>query len=339
MVWKIPQFVKLSLLVLCLPTVLLIFAPMARAQTSAFESQSGEISGTVLLEADHRPAGGVIVNVKSLSGGPFASVLTDFSGRFEVRGLPPGTYEITADEPGFESARVTAQLNAIAPGLVLYLRSPNPSPASRMRHMISVRELKIPGKALEAFKKGMQSLIRNDNAGSLAHFTKATAAFPDYYEAYYHAGVAEMRLGHDDEAKQAFQKAIDLSGGRFAYAEFGLGALLCRRGENGEAETVIRKGLEADDSSPVGRFNLGVALLGLNRLDEAEKSAHEALLRDPGYAKAYLLLSDVHARKGNYRAQAEDLEAYLKLEPAGPTSDRARQVREAAQRLASESTP
>src|SRR2546429_6498243 len=36
----------------------------------------------------------------------------------------------------------------------------------------------------------------------------------------YHIGVADFRLGQEEEAAQAFQKAIDLSGGRYAWAQF-----------------------------------------------------------------------------------------------------------------------
>jgi len=36
---------------------------------------------------------------------------------------------------------------------------------------------------------------QNDLAGSVSHFTKAAQAFPNYYEAFYHIGVAETRRG------------------------------------------------------------------------------------------------------------------------------------------------
>jgi Tfp pilus assembly protein PilF len=99
-----------------------------------------------------------------------------------------------------------------------------------------LRELKIPGKARNELQKGFERLAKNDPAGSLSHFTKATQAFPGYFEAYYHMGVAEMKLGHNEEATKAFQMAIDLSGGQYAWAEFGIGYLLCQEGKPGEAE-------------------------------------------------------------------------------------------------------
>jgi tetratricopeptide (TPR) repeat protein len=78
---------------------------------------------------------------------------------------------------------------------------------------------------------------------------------------------------------------------------------------------------------------LGQALKQLNRLDEAEKSVREGLLRNPNYAGAYLVLSDVAESKGEYRAEIEDLDIYLKLQPNGPGSELARKVRIAAQRM------
>jgi regulator of sirC expression with transglutaminase-like and TPR domain len=77
----------------------------------------------------------------------------------------------------------------------------------------------------------------------------------------------------------------------------------------------------------------------LNRPDEAERSAREALLRNPNFADAYLVRSDVYGRKGDYRAQLQDLDAYLKLEPNGPANERVRRGREAALRILAKSHP
>jgi len=274
------------------------------------------------------------VNIRSLTGGPFTSVLTDWSGRFQVPGLDPGMYEIVVEEPGYEPTRETLQfLRGPSPPLELHLRASNPSPVRRTDYAVSVRELRIPVKARNAFEKGLGRLAKNDADGSRTQFMRATATFPDYYEAYYHMGVADLRLGHEEEAAQAFQEAIDLSGGHYAWAQFALGLLLCRRGEYAEAETVIRKGLDVDGSPARGHLFLSLALFRLNRLEEAEKSAREALLREPGLASAYLMLADVHGRRGEYTRQLQNLDAYLKLEPDGPASKRVREVREVVQRI------
>jgi Tfp pilus assembly protein PilF len=312
---------------------LLVCAPIVRGQIAGFDRQPVEIFGTLFLEGANRPIGGAIVNIRSLSGGPFVSVLTDWSGRFQVRGLDPGVYEIVVEEPGYEPVRETLRLYGPSQPLELHLRESNPSPVRRTEYAVSVRELRIPVKARNAFEKGLERLAKNDADGSRTQFVRATATFPDYYEAYYHMGVADLRLGREEDAAQAFQKAIDLSGGRYAWAQFALGLLLCRRGEYAEAETVIRKGLDADGSAATGHLFLSAALFRLNRLEDAERSAREALLRKPGFALAYLVLADVHGRRGEYGRQLQNLDAYLKLEPDRPASKQVREVREVVWRI------
>ncbi len=306
---------------------LIAWAPIASAQSSHLARTDGKISGTVLLKGGNRPASQVAVRLKSHAAGIFRSILTDLEGHFEVKSLPPSTYEIVVDEPGYEQAQASTQLDGSSSELVLYLKSSSVPQPPRVSYAVSVRELKIPNKARREYEKGLGSLAKKDLAGSLIHFTKASEAFPDYYEAYYHVGVVETRLGHKNEARRAFQRAIDLSGGRYAWAEFGFGYLLYLEEKPEEAVTIIRRGLEADESSPVGYLVLGMALLQLNRLDEAERSAHEALLRKPNFAQAYLVLADVYARRHEYRAQMQDLDVYLKLEPNGAESEQVRQAR------------
>src|SRR5436309_9645595 len=172
-----------------------ICAPTARAQDPSSEQTDGIISGTVLLKTGNRPASQVAVKLKSHAVGIFRSVLTDFEGHFEVRSLPPSTYEIMVDEPGYEPAQTSTQLDGSSSNLVLYLKSSNLGQTERMRYAVSARELKIPGKARGEYAKGLGSLAKKDLTGSLKHFTKAAQAFPDYYEAYYHMGVVETTLG------------------------------------------------------------------------------------------------------------------------------------------------
>jgi len=306
---------------------------MARAQGSEVDASAGAVSGTVLLRTSNRPASQVAVKLKSHAAGIFRSILTDIEGHFEVRSLPPSTYEIVVDEPGYEPAQLSTQLDGSSSGLVLYLKSSNMPQIPRDSYTISARELKIPGRAQHEYEKGLGSLAKKDLPASLSHFTKAVQTFPDFYEAYYHLGVAETRLGHLDEAMQAFQKAVDASGGRYALAEFGVGYLLYLEGKPEEAATTIRKGLELDESSPDGYLILGMVLLRLNRPDEAERSAREALLRKPNFAQAYLVLSDACGHRHEYREQLQDLDAYLKLEPNGAESEHVRKAREVVLRI------
>jgi tetratricopeptide (TPR) repeat protein len=329
--FKAVQLPSKSLLraILILSVLLIVFMPMVVAQSSASTGSGGEISGTVFWSGDNnRPAAQVIVSLKSDPTGVSRSILTDLEGRFAVSGLPAGAYDVVAAEVGYEPVALRVQLDGSSSKVVLHLKPAAPANDARNAATISVSQLQIPSKAREEYQRGLQSLAKNDLPEALKHFTKACMTYPSFYEAQYHVGVAHLKMGRHEEAMQAFQRAVDLSAGRYAPAELGVGALLYESGNSGEAEKVIRRGLELDDSLPEGYVLLGMVLLRERRPDEAERSAREALLRRATFAQAYLVLSDVHASRHDYRGQVQDLDAYLALEPKGLDHMRVVQARE-----------
>jgi len=300
---------------------------------AASQDASGTISGTVYLPGSNQPASQVAISLKSHDAGVFRSVLTDYDGHFDVSGLPAGTYDVTIEEQGYQTYRSTAEFDGSVLKLELHLAPLLPPQPFQSANTVSVRELAIPGKAKEEYRKGLVSLAKRQMVQSLKHFASAVRAFPGYFEAIYHQGIIETDLGHQDAAMQDFQMAAELSGGRYARAQFGMGYLYFLQGNAAQAESITRRGLELDPDAADGYVILGMTLLRLNRLDEAERSAREALLRDPNKADAYLVLADTCARRQNYQEQIQDLDTYLKLDPTGPASKRAREVREVAQRI------
>src|ERR1700722_18028360 len=110
-------------------------------------------------------------------------------------------------------------------------------------YAVSVRELRIPPKALHAFEQGIELLAKKDAAGSLPHFQRAISEYAGYYEAYDRIGAAELQLWRVSEAEQAFRKSIDVSGGQFAHPLIALGAILDDQHRFAEALTMVRNGL------------------------------------------------------------------------------------------------
>jgi len=200
---------------------------------------------------------------------------------------------------------------------------------------ISVRELQVPEKAVKAYVQGLERLQRNDPAKGLSDFDRALELCPDFYEAYYGRGVAELYLHQHKSAMESFQKAIDLSGGHFAPASFGYALTMVRVGKPEEAEPVVRRGLDQAPTLAEGHLVLAVVLIELHRIDEAEKSARAALeLNGHSSKQAYLALANIHAQRGDYSAEMHDLETYLKLDPHAPDKQKLIDVMEAARKLA-----
>jgi tetratricopeptide (TPR) repeat protein len=209
--------------------------------------------------------------------------------------------------------------------------------AQSPRYQVSVRQLSIPAKAVHAYQQGVECLAKKDAAGSLAHFQHAITEFAGYYEAYDAIGAADLILWRIPEAEVAFRKSIEVSGGRYAHPFLALGAILDDRKEFVEAESLARKGLELNPDSSTGHYYQGLALFGLNHLQEAEKTVREAVRIKANFPEAQLLLADIHGREKDFRALVNDLDEYLQSVPSGPISDRAKAVRDSALLMLSES--
>jgi predicted Zn-dependent protease len=95
---------------------------------------------------------------------------------------------------------------------------------------------------------------------------------------------------------------------------------------------MIRAALDLEPASWAGQYCLGRALLGLNRLGDAEKSVREALRLKPDSPDSYLLLADIHGRLHDYSTLLSDLDEYDKLEPDGGLNEKVRLLREKAAR-------
>lgn len=132
-----------------------------------FRQRGRRDSRDCICGGGNRPIDGAIVNIRSVTGGPFVSILTDWSGRFQARGPDPGMYEIAVEEPSYEPTRLTLQLpRGPSRPLELYLKASNPSPVRRTDYTVSVRELRIPMKARNTFEKGLQRLAKHDAVGT-----------------------------------------------------------------------------------------------------------------------------------------------------------------------------
>jgi tetratricopeptide (TPR) repeat protein len=319
----------------CLFMASLLASPVAQAQFGFSASGRPRISGSVLLDGEALPAARVRVDVRALAGGDVATTFTDAAGRFEAAAENLGQYLVVVSEQGYEPVeqRVQTSLDGNTSGVIITLRKIRSYLPIRKGYMVSVHELRVPGKAKRAFDKGLERLQKKDFAGSLKHFKEATSAFPDYYEAYYQTGLADMELRRRDDAEEALQRSIDLSGGGYAEPQFALGALLCDRQSYTEAERVLRRGIEVDGNSWKGHLFLGQALFGLNRLAEAEKSAREVLLRSSDVSAAYILLANIYIKRSQYVMAMNYLDTFLKMEPEGQAREQARAVRAAATRI------
>jgi tetratricopeptide (TPR) repeat protein len=230
-------------------------------------------------------------------------------------------------------------ISSCLPVLVLYpLLSaaqlpPGATPQLPDAAKVSAHELQIPEKARKPFNKGTELLAAKDSAASIVEFQRAIKAFPDFYEAYYKIGLADLNLRLYPDAQAAFETSIELSKGRYPPSQFGLGVALCMQKQLNEAEEAVRAGLDQYPADAAGHLTLAWVLFAASHLPEAEQSARRAILYNPNLAMAYLLLAQIHLGQNDLSEVASDLDAYLKLDPEGAHSAEAKAVRAQAERV------
>jgi Tfp pilus assembly protein PilF len=301
-----------------------------RTPTVDLARRTFSIQGSIRNYDSNHPMEMLKVDLKKLTGVVVATTFTRSNGEFEFGGLTPGQYLIVVEERGYEPIRENIEIiNTSRPGVYLFLKRPLEITRSEPGSAVSARELSLPRKARDAMQKGTERLYqKKDYRGSLAEFQRVIREAPSYYEAYEQMGVAYMNLGQTSEAEEAFRKSLELSENKYPGAYFWLASLLCDNQKFAEAEPLARRGLELDANAWRGHFELARTLLGLKRLEAAEKSAQEARTRNSAFPPLYLVLANIHINRRDYPALVEDLDTYLKLDPSGPMSEQARQTRD-----------
>lgn len=238
--------------------LLALFSPHSCfSQSPSPQNDSPSAMGTVLFSADDRPVPQARVELFLADSGTAISTLTDDNGQFRFDQLSAATYRIIVSAPACEVFQFTISLPAAVP-LLFRLRKSADNPNPRNDSVVSVQELAMPRKAVHAFEKGTQLLLKGDLEASLPYFRQVIELAPSTYRPYHNLGLALYRLGQFDAAADNFQKSIDLTNGGFAPSIFGLSMVLYRRSDFLPAESLIQRGLLVMPYSAVGRYCLGL---------------------------------------------------------------------------------
>ena len=311
--------------------VSLVLPIICIAQSTAFGDLRASVTGRVLVEGDTIAASQSRVELRLVAENWHATAFTDRDGDFRIEGVLEGTYLISASAPGCAPLEETLRINYGAPPLLLRLQRNNPGRADNAASSVSVHELGIPEKARKAFDKGNHLLAAKKLNASISQYRLAIKAFPDFYEAYYAIGLAEINQDHRAEAEAAFRKSIEISDRRYAPPLAGLSLVLSIQQRFADAESAARENLLLDDTDSTGHYALALALYFTGRLADAEKNVLETIRYRPKLPLAFLLLAKIHQRQGHPAAVVTDLDAYLQIAPDSPESANVKAARVEAQ--------
>jgi len=306
---------------------LLLLAPSsAFAQFTQRKALSGHIreegSGQLISEAR--------IELQNSFGTPIETVYSDRSGSYEFDDIGSGDFYLSVKHDGYSTVREFVRPDGsghVYKDIFLSFASTGSSP--KPANPVSEHELAVPQKARDSFDKGVQLIAqKSDYRGAIAQFERAISQYPSYYEAYAAMGLAQSKMGDAVAAETSLRRSVDMSQEKYPQAMIDLAALFNGKNRFSEAEPLLRKVVALDASSWRAQYELAAALAGEKRYRDALPSASAVRDLKPDNPQIYLLLYTLHIQTDNYSAALADTEAYLKLVPDGPLSDKVRKLRE-----------
>ena len=315
---------------------LLLSAAAVSARAQAIGAHRGDTSGSggnsaieghIISPTGKLPETRVRITLDSVNSGQRVTFADD-DGSFNFNGLEGGSYTLVIDAgKDFEIAREGVFIDAGKPmsNVPVYLRmKPEANPALAG----------VPKPALDLFQKALDAEQKKDTDKAIALLNEAIAQHSQFGLAHNELGMLYMRAGKLDNALEEYKLAITALPDD-PLVQLNYGSALTQKKDFSEAEKQLKRALKKLDKSATGHFYLGVSLIGLKKIGEAETEFQQAAkLGGDQMGAAHKYLGGILWQKGDLKRAADELETYLKLSPHAPDAE---QIRGTVKQLRSKS--
>ena len=321
---------------------LLVLPAVATAQNSLLRGKVRVSSGAVVNNAT--------IELRGSTGAVIGQAFSRNDGDFSFPRLSPGEYEVYVTMSGYEpvlqrvelrdNMRISAASDAISEVVnIEIILHPRAEPALAAPGTSFAQD--VPKIARDAYSKGVSKIREGKSEEGIALLREATGEFHDYFDAHLALGFEFYKLGKDDEALLALERARQINDKIYVvYYTFGL--VMVRQKKFRAAEYAFGRAAELNDSHVNAHFNHAVALIevAMRTKDPAEvqtllTNADRELDRSWDLSgkklnTVFLQRARIHEERGDKAGAARALESYLKAEP---DSKDAAWVREAITKL------
>ena len=311
----------------------ILFLGVIVCSAAAFANSTGETYGASTLinriegmvwDPYRRPVPDIYVELQNENYSTVSRIRTDSSGRFSFTGIRGGHYNIRVLTTGTNYLEYTEGLDVVnvvqgssdSVYLDVYLKFDKRklnSGAANITEAIFVQE--VPDEARKLYKKGMKDINEKGDKG-FAEIDQALQIFPDYYDALNLLGVEYVARKEYQKAAPYLIRSIDINRRSFssfyalAYAAFQLN-------HRPEAMDAARAATILQSNSVNAQLLYGTLLRQDGRYEDAEKALLQAkkLSKDTPVAEVHWQLALLYNRLGRNKEAADELEAYLKIQP------------------------
>jgi tetratricopeptide (TPR) repeat protein len=268
------------------------------------------------------PPMGARVSLYGTSAPFSATTLAGFDGHFRFKKLRPGLYVLSIFSRRRGEARRTVEVGpALADSkgrvsITLELKDTDFVFASTMnRHLISAKQLSVPGAALRQFDEAEKELARNNSNTATEHLERAVELAPQFAAAWNALGVIAYQTNKYGRAEECFREAVAADPGLFEPL-VNLGGVSLTLHKFDAAMDYNLKAVLLRPNDALANAQMGMTYYSVGQLELALKYLEQARRIDPANMTfPQLLLFQIHSRRGERNAAAADLEDFLKHHP------------------------
>ncbi len=304
----------------------LIFPPLANAQVNM---DSADVFVRV-TDAAGLPLDRVRVELVKFPDGIWQLTFSDGAGRAEFLSVPIQSYSLHATRDGYFPAEVSFDLRRAQRSITMTIimqpesrTKPNANPGG----LVSAKSLAAPQEAKDEFAKGMELLNQKKDAkGSVPLFQHAIELAPEFYDAHYALGLAQLQLQALDEAEKSLARAIEIEP-KLLQPYHPLATILITRRRFEEAEKLLHRALELDPKGWQWPFELARSQATQRNWEQAIVYGKQAHAAANVPTKIHLLMADIYSNAGQIEQASAELDEFEKLDPQSPYMPKVKQAR------------
>ncbi|MEK6321387.1 MAG: tetratricopeptide repeat protein [Acidobacteriota bacterium] len=276
------------------------------------------IIGKVRTQSGH-PVANVLVELQTGTGALVTQTFTSNEGDYAFSGLEGASFVLAVDDPDHQPLAERVELTRSAttrPGEMVRIDIVlTPKGRAATPRGGTVFHQDVPESALNAYRRGLKLLAEHKSDDGIAALKEAVRIMPAYFDAHLALGLELFRLHRYDDAIQELEKAraANSTDSRL-YHTFGL--VLFEQKKYAIAARVLGEAARLNPANAEARLMRGVALIEIGSLNEAEANIKAAdNISAHKLAIVHLHLARVYEKRGNRSLAADELEAYLRMQP------------------------
>jgi tetratricopeptide (TPR) repeat protein len=296
---------------------------------------ANSLQGRVIAPDGSQPTTPVKVTL-TFNGRRMYETFTDLSGRYSFSGLVRGSYQVIAEGDGqtFETTTAHAEISAFGAAGALFsqdiqLRRIRGTSGMARTGVVNAFSQDVPKSAREKFERAQKFAAEGKDELVMAQLQDAVRVFPQFFEAHLLIGNQLIQAGRLDEAISPLDRAREINPkDERVYQSFGL--LLMKQRKYPIAVAIFEEAARLNPTNPLNPLMRASALIYqasyvdaamvsqrtdlLNQADMSLSKASE--LSDKKMKPDPLTLATFYDLKGQPSKAAEELEEYLKRNPA-----------------------